>query len=275
MKRRENNYLFKETKESINNKKRVVLQEMKISLSELGLNKYEERVYLTLVAEGISTAKNVSDITGIPYGKVYEVMNSLANKGFLITLPTKPMKCQAVSPKKTIINTKKKLEEKFDRIEKDILKKLEPMFAQSKKFITPKAAFWVINGRSNVVDKTEELISKASKHINILTSENGLKRLVMHKEPLKEAKKRGVNINIAATLTQTNKEDLEKLKFCNISNVEKPENHLLSIDGKECLIIEPIVDDENIIYGRDLGMWVLSQSFTKLMENFYNNQLKN
>ena len=40
---------------------------MTISLSELGLNKYEERVYLTLIEEGVSSAKNISDITGIPW----------------------------------------------------------------------------------------------------------------------------------------------------------------------------------------------------------------
>jgi hypothetical protein len=52
------------------------------TLLELGLNRYEARVYQALIAEGTSTAKTISNITGIPYGKVYEVINSLAAKGF-------------------------------------------------------------------------------------------------------------------------------------------------------------------------------------------------
>lgn len=142
---------------------------MALSLSELGLNKYEEKVYLALVEEGISTAKSISDITGIPYGKVYEVMNSLSGKGFLTILPTKPMKYQAVSPREAVISTKKAFQEKLDKLEAHILKELEPAFARTKRYSEPKAVFWLINGRSNVNKKVEELLKKAKENVKILT----------------------------------------------------------------------------------------------------------
>jgi sugar-specific transcriptional regulator TrmB len=58
--------------EEINSKgkKSLLLHKMTTSLLELGLNKYEEKVYLTLIEEGVSSAKNISNITGIPYGSV-------------------------------------------------------------------------------------------------------------------------------------------------------------------------------------------------------------
>jgi len=246
---------------------------MAITLSELGLNKYEERVYLTLIEEGISSAKNISDITGIPYGKVYEVMNNLSTKGFLIVLPTKPMKFQAASPKEAILNVKKSMHEKLEKLEERMIKELEPIFAKTKKFVEPKSMFWVVNGRANVNNKFEELIKKAKGNINILTSENGLKRLVMFRDLLKAANKRGVKINISAILTSDNKQDAKDLDFCKISHVEKAKNHMISMDGKESLVVEPLLDDENLVYGRDIGMWISSSSFTKFLDDFFQSNL--
>jgi sugar-specific transcriptional regulator TrmB len=241
---------------------------MTTSLSEIGLNKYEERVYLTLIDEGVSSAKNISDITGIPYGKVYEVMNNLSTKGFLIILPTKPMKFQAVSPKEALLNSKKNMLEKLDKLEQKMIKELEPVFSRTKKFSEPKGMFWVINGRTNINNKFDELIRKAKSNISIITSENGLKRMVMFRDLLKSAGKRGVKINISAVLSEENKQDAKDLGFCNITNIRDAKNHLFSIDGKECLIVDPISDDENLVQGRDIGMWILSNSFTKFMDDF-------
>jgi len=243
-------------------------------LLEIGLNKYEAKVYLTLVGEGISTAKNVSDITGIPYGKVYEIINSLASKGFCTVLPSKPMKCQAASPKEAIFAAKKNMHEKYERLEEQMMKDLEPMFAESKKFIEPKGVFWIINGRANIIKKIEELVKKANHHIYIYCSSNGLSRLVLHKEVLEEAKKRGVEISISSMLTKEVMEELKSLQFCNIRKVKSAESHLYSIDGQECLIVEPIPDDDNIVYGRDLGVWVSSPSFTKFLEGFFTTTFK-
>ncbi len=244
-------------------------KEMIDHLLELGLNKYEAKVYLTLITEGISTAKNVSDITGIPYGKVYEIINSLAKKCFTVILPSKPMKCQAVSPKEAIMTAKKNVHEKYEKLEEHITKELEPMFTESKKFIEPKGVFWVINGRSNITKKIEELIKKSKKSIYIHCSANGLSRLVLHKEALEEAKNRGVEISVGSALTKDALEEAKSLLFCDIRKIKNAENHLYSIDGQECLVVEPIPDDDNIVYGRDLGMWVSSTSFTKFLEGFF------
>ncbi len=240
----------------------------------LGLNKYEAKVYLTLIGEGISTAKNISDITGIPYGKVYEVINALSSKGFCTILPSKPMKCQAISPRDAVINAKKDVEERYDKLESHIVSELEPLFVESRKFVEPKGIFWVINGRANVVKKIDELIQKAEKNICIHCSPNSLSRLVLHKELLREANKRGVNISIAGVVNNEVLEEIDSLDFCDIRKVKSANNNLFSIDDKECLIIEPMPDDENILYGRDLGVWVSSSSFTKFMCDFFATNFK-
>lgn len=252
----------------------VSVSEMVNPLVELGLSKYEAKLYLTLIEEGISTAKNISDITGIPYGKVYEIINSLAQKGFCTMLASKPMKCQAISPKDAIVSIKEQTSKKLQKLEKHVLKELEPMFTESKKFIEPKGVFWIMNGRSNVVKKVDELIEKAQSNINIICSANSLSRLVLHKDLLQEAKDRGVKISVAGVITKENLEEIESLNFCDIRKVKNCENNLISIDNKECLVIEPIPDDDNIMYGRDLGVWATTKSFTKFMDDFFESNFR-
>ena len=243
-------------------------------LLELGLNKYEAKVYLTLVEEGVSTAKNVSDITGIPYGKVYEIITALGNKGFTITLPTKPMKCKAVSPEDVLLNTREKQVAKFDNLEEVFKNELLPLYTQTKQFNEPKGIFWVVNGRANIYKKVEALIRKAEKSIVLFTSENGLKRLAFQKNVLKEASDKGVNIKIISKKTRDNAEDCELLGFCNITNAKIPHtNGFISIDGIESILVEPIPDDDNVMRGRDIGIWVCSKSFTKFNENLLLAQL--
>ena len=238
-------------------------------LTELGLGKYESEVYLTLICEGISTAKNISNITGIPCGKVYETIYALSKKGFVAALPTKPMRCKAISPKKALILSKKNLDEKYKKLENNILNELEPLFEESRKFIEPKGVFWIINGRTNIIKKIEELIRKAKQNISIHCSANGLSRLILHKEALEQAKNRGVNISIGSTTTKEVLEEAKSLDFCDIRKIKTAENHLYLIDSKECLVVEPIPDDDNIVYGRDLGIWISNPSSAKFLENLF------
>ncbi len=44
---------------------------------------------------------------------------------------------------------------------------------------------------------------------------------------------------------------------------------MLSTDGKECMIIEPIPDDDNTVYGRDFGIIASSSSFTTFLDGFF------
>jgi sugar-specific transcriptional regulator TrmB len=151
---------------------------------------------------------------------------------------------------------------------------LEPMFKEGKKFSEPKSVLLVINGRPNITKKIDELIKKAEQSICIYSSANGIKRLVIHKDLLKEAAARGVNIKIAGVASNDNEEDINLFSFCEFKKIPKAINNLLVIDSKECLVVDPIPDDENIVYGRDFGVIISSGSFTKFLENFFDADFK-
>ena len=56
--------------------------------------------------------------------------------------------------------------------------------------------------------------------------------------------------------------------------IKSSKNNLISIDGKECMIMDSIPDDDNIIYGRDLGIYALSSSFTRFIDSFFTTNFK-
>jgi sugar-specific transcriptional regulator TrmB len=250
-------------------------KEIEGALSELGLNKYEARAYLALVTEGSSTAKNVSDITGIPYGKVYEVIDSLVMKGFVMTLPTKPMKCKALSPADAINSAKKNLHKRLKTVEHVILTEIEPLFAQNKNFTEPRGIFWILTGRAAINKKMEELGTAAKHHINIFTSGNGIKRMESLKPILKAASKRGVKIYLSGAISKECLEDIKNFDFCELKHTDMAHSQLFSVDGKEAMLIEPIPDDSSPYYGRDLGVWMLNEKFVKCLEQLFISHFNN
>jgi sugar-specific transcriptional regulator TrmB len=236
------------------------------TLSELGLNRYEARVYLALIAEGTATAKTVSNITGIPYGKIYEVIDGLSRKGFVLTLPTKPAKCKAVSPHESLMRTQKQHNERFKKVEKIILSELEPIFKKGDAQKDPNGFFWIFNGRSAMNLKLQELLNNTQKNVKILTTANGLKRLQLMEPAFKSAKSRGVDIIISAP---NGRETKLSPYYCRLHHKDEIPGSIFIFDGSESLFIEPIPDDESLHYGRDIGVWIRSKAFTKCIEQIF------
>jgi sugar-specific transcriptional regulator TrmB len=50
-------------------------------LRDLGLSEYEARAYRTLLAMGPSTARKLSNESGVPMGRIYDVLNDLETHG--------------------------------------------------------------------------------------------------------------------------------------------------------------------------------------------------
>ena len=237
------------------------------TLSELGLNRYEARVYLSLISEGVTTAKTISSITSIPYGKVYEVIDSLARKGFVQVLPTKPAKYTTISPKESLDRIKKTTQDKLSKVESLLIEQLEPLFNKHKKFVEPQNSFWILNGRSAVNQKTQELIGNAQKKICILTTAAGLDRLQLMAPQLKAAKSKGVKVSVIAPLSADKTHT--HLNGCTCKHIEKAPSTIIVADDKNALFIEPVPDDTSLHYGRDLGVWIANKNFAKCLEQLY------
>ncbi|MGV8150383.1 MAG: TrmB family transcriptional regulator [Candidatus Woesearchaeota archaeon] len=82
-----------------------------MNLKELGLSEYEEKTYLSLIKLGKSTASAISRDSGVSYGKIYEILASLENKGLAKVIPETTKKFIASNPENLMKLVNKKEEE--------------------------------------------------------------------------------------------------------------------------------------------------------------------
>lgn len=72
------------------------------ALGELGLSSYEEKVYRTLLVTGAVTAGELSDSSGVPKGRIYDVLNGLEARKLVRIQSTDPKQYVAVEPETAV-----------------------------------------------------------------------------------------------------------------------------------------------------------------------------
>lgn len=71
-------------------------------LEDIGLTKYEAKIYATLVSYGPSGVSDINRLSGIPRNKVYEMVDILVKRGIVEVQPGRPVIFRAVPPKLVI-----------------------------------------------------------------------------------------------------------------------------------------------------------------------------
>ncbi|WP_424002334.1 TrmB family transcriptional regulator [Haloarcula salina] len=88
-------------------------------LGELGLSNYEETAYRTLLVTGAVSASDLSDASGVPRGRIYDVLNGLEARGVVRTQSTEPTRYAAVDPEtavdRLLAERTRELAAEFDR----------------------------------------------------------------------------------------------------------------------------------------------------------------
>jgi sugar-specific transcriptional regulator TrmB len=85
----------------------------------MGLPNSEIKAYLTLLSEGIMDAKSIYQRSGVPFGKIYEVLYSLERRGLINIQHSRPKMFIAIEPSlaiKTLLEDKEtKLHDLIDQ----------------------------------------------------------------------------------------------------------------------------------------------------------------
>lgn len=135
------------------------------ALEGLGLTEYEIKAYTTLVEYGEQTAAEVSRRSGVPYSKIYEVLNSLEEKGWVTSVRSRPSRFYPKHPATGIEVTKMRLERELVENERRILEELTPIYEQGGVREMPE--IWIIRGEYNILSKIKETISSCEKELMI------------------------------------------------------------------------------------------------------------
>lgn len=150
--------------------------------NELGLSKYEGKIYLALLRNNLSYGSEIQKFSGVPGPKVYETLNALIDKGLIYPSGDNPVRYQPLP-----------LE---DFVQNNITKhlRINSYLIDHKNSISQNkypSWLWQIQGYDNLMDKARELIGKAEKTIMISFWHNDGVKV---QKQMEDAIKRGVKI---------------------------------------------------------------------------------
>ena len=198
----------------------VASQETLDKLEDIGLNMYERKIYSALLGRGISTAGELSEMTNVPRSRAYDVLESLAEKGFVVIKSSNPMEYVSIPPQQAIENMKSQheedLEEKLNKLDSmkdsEAVTELEELYDQGVELVDPAEISGSLKGSRQVQQHMGTMFKDAESSIKILTSEEGLNDLYQnHADLLKECKEEGINVKVLASVTDSNRKAFEEI----------------------------------------------------------------
>lgn len=234
---------------------------------ELGFNEYETKIYLTLNKLKSATATQISQNSTVPRNKVYEVIDIMIKKGFIMELPIKPKQYKITSLDKLneLIEEKKQNVNILDSLTKNLIDNLKKENFQGK----PDEKVWLIKGQKNIVEKIAYEMNNVQEESLSMFRNNAA--IGSSYRNTKKAMEKGVKIKIIGCLND--KKSLEKLKpyldlgiEFRIYNEEKFGDfgtRFTIFDKKKCRITigKPEVEKKEDY----ITMWIESPSLVNLM----------
>jgi predicted transcriptional regulator len=136
-------------------------------LIKLGLTEYEAKAYVAMVSIGEGGITEISQQSGIPRSRVYDIMERLAVKGFVEVGAMKPLRYRAVDPDEVTNQIRLDLATTADTVQnglKDLKKKTDKM-------PTP---LWFILGDRRIDMEIKDFIGRSSEPVGMLVFVNGL-----------------------------------------------------------------------------------------------------
>jgi len=231
------------------------------------LNIYETKVWLALLAKGISSAGEIAEISGVPRSRTYDVLEGLEKMGFAIEKIGKPVRYIAVKPAVIIDklknNTMKNAEEKVQVLDKlkgsAEYEEIQSLHNSGLEPLKNQNVSSSIKGRSNLYSQMKEIMESAEESIHLATSSFEVNsKLRMFSDVLTKLKKRNVDIKM---IIPEDEEEAKKIakKLGVLVKSKKVNGRFVIVDRKEIIFtIKPTAIHED----GDHAFWINSQYFT-------------
>lgn len=228
--------------------------ETRAALREMGLNAYEIDTYLVLVSGGQLTAMDISERANVPYSKMYEVLNTLKEKGWIKSTESRPFKYYPVPPLEATRFTRLRIEDKYVNLENAVVESLQPLYEQRELVERPEMI--ILRGQQQVLSKLEDVLKKASVEIVVAAPEFA-KPVIVLAEPLLggSAIKKSVTIKFMAA---GKKEDWAFVKKFGGLGELRIRDHMFGggiiIDGKEAMLFLGEDKPTLVIWSNHVGL---------------------
>jgi len=249
--------------------------ELMDALKGIGLNLYERKLWVALLAKGTATAGELSEIANVPRSRTYDVLQTLADKGFVVVQMSKPLRYVVIPPAEALEKAKERLREKFMTMEKkierlkksDLIKELNKLHKEGLKLVSPGDITGALKGKFSVLQHMDFMLRNASSSVNIVTTPTGLNDLFEnHLTILKKLKENGVKIRIAARVDETCTDAIKTLSgIAEVRNILQDEIPLSGrfyiVDGQQLMM--GLSNPEEVHSSQDMVFWTKSEHAAK------------
>jgi len=136
-------------------------------LMRLGLTEYEARAYVATVSIAEGSVGDISQESGIPRARVYDIMERLAGKGFVEIGSSNPLRYRANDPKRVIPEILAELKLTVD----DIVLQLDKKKKRISKSLT---LVWLIPDERGINTRLWEMLDSSPNHVTLIASSRSL-----------------------------------------------------------------------------------------------------
>ena len=228
-------------------------------LKDLGLRRSEARVYVALVARGISAATDIARDAQVPHPRIYDIMASLSAKGLVEIQTGKRRKYKATNPDIAFERLTNRFREKGELVTQYLSK------IYNKKIEIP--SIWMLKRRANVIDKILEILDTAENEVLLAIPANLQGTITKH---LRKVESKGVVTSLVIHLDGGKSQvDTKIARYADVRVREPPASILTQADFNECLLCsydtltsQLPVNEEHAIVAEDFDLLqVLSYFF--------------
>jgi sugar-specific transcriptional regulator TrmB len=171
-------------------------------LERLGLTEYEVTALTDLLTLGRTTAPNLAEATGIPKARIYGVLESLSDRGFVKTIPGRPKEYQPKAPTAIIERARENRRQEFEQFCQSLdadreafLEEFQPRYERASEDITPtEELFHVVDVGEPSERETRRLYHEADRDVAVVT--NSYAYLDAIEPALVDALDRGVGVDV-------------------------------------------------------------------------------
>ena len=179
------------------------MEEKKL-LKAMGLNNYETAVYLKLAEFNTAEAGKLCKESGVPFGRIYEVLNSLEKKSLVDIEYTRPKKYTIKRPKTAFINILKNkrqaMETEFQKTAETICRIENKILNHTQEDTLKEKPHWTTAGKDEIEEMTISNFDEAKENLFVMLKNNtsvkiqdSLKNTLI---ALADAIKRGVKVRL-------------------------------------------------------------------------------
>ncbi len=147
-------------------------------LEQLDLKEYEATALSHLLSAGRTTAPDIAEATGIPKARIYGVLDSLAEMGYIKVYPGRPKEYQSKPPETILERVKENRRQEYERycnevedLRDEFLAEFRPRFEQADQDRSPTAElFYVVDVGEPSESETRQLYNSATDGVHVITN---------------------------------------------------------------------------------------------------------